>query len=118
MIAQQTEQIADLRKQLVALSAGEITAPRPSKRAKRDSMIIFVQWEDWASSRICNILQVIYKNKRGGGESRHSQLGSCNKFTVLKVFSNDILLSSDFIKKPKRYLREVTVKIGLKRIDT
>ena len=40
-----------------------------------------------------------------------------NKFTILKVFSNNMSLASSFTEKPKRYLRKVIVKIGLEIIN-
>jgi len=42
-----------------------------------------------------------------------------NKFAILtRIVDNDILLFSKKTKKLKRYLREITVKIGLERVNT
>jgi len=59
-----------------------------------------------------------------GGELRSSQLSSCNKFSVLAMEINADISGSKGIKKEikvkkvgEKTLREVTVKIGLERID-
>ena len=60
-----------------------------------------------------------------GGELRSPQLSSCNKFSVLATEINADTSESEGTKKEmkvrkvgKKTLREVTVKIGLERIDT
>jgi len=58
--------------------------------------------------------------KEGGGESRTPQLDSYNKYSVLATIINaDALVPEEKVRKTEgRTLREVTVKIGLERIDT
>ena len=62
--------------------------------------------------------QWINRTFKRGGESRVPQLDSYNKFNVLATRINaDILKSEENKKVEGRLLREVTMKIGLERID-
>ena len=62
----------------------------------------------------------MYEQFKRDRESRTPQLDSQNKYSVLAMIINtDTLASEEKVRKAEgRTLREVTVKIGLERIDT
>jgi len=69
--------------------------------------------------RWCRGKFAIFRQFKRGGEPRVPQLGSYNKYNVLATEINVDALKSEGSKKVEegRTLREVTVKIGLERID-
>ena len=65
--------------------------------------------------------QQIFRQFKRGGESRVPRLDSYNKYNILAIEMNVNALETErkieVRKTEKRTLREVTVKIGLERID-
>lgn len=72
---QKAEQIAILREQLVVLTVGEAVTPKVwSLKRRKDGIITIVQQRGKIGSRICDSLQVIYKNEIERGFSREASI--------------------------------------------